>query len=209
MPARHETYDPDPVALHKQLLCYAEDLNVLMQQLSDKQQLEQLAYHDGLTGLPNRRLLEDRLQQTLSQAQRLGIGLSVLFIDLDHFKPVNDKFGHAVGDQVLQEVSRRLGKSVRQGDTVARLGGDEFVLLLPSTWRSEDVAWVANTVLRELSEPITIGEIELTIGASIGCARYPQDGSDSATLLKNADSAMYLAKRANESHFCFFDGQNH
>ena len=173
--------------------------------LSDTEQLSRLAYHDALTGLPNRRLLEDRLTQALSLAQREGTGLSLFFIDLDRFKPINDGLGHEVGDLVLQEVARRLKKAVRQGDTAARVGGDEFVILLQSAVLAEDVESIASTVLAKLSEPITAGKHQLLIGASIGCARFPQDGSDMGTLLKHADSAMYAAKRFGGNHFCFHE----
>lgn len=178
--------------------------------LNDTEQLARLAYHDALTGLPNRRLLEDRLAQALSLAKREGSGLSLFFIDLDRFKPINDEFGHEVGDLVLQEVARRLKKSVRQGDTAARVGGDEFVILLQSAVRTEDVESIASTVLSKLSQPIKVASHQLLLGASIGCARFPQDGSDMATLLKHADSAMYAAKRFGGNHFCFheFEGKH-
>ncbi len=174
-------------------------------QHTDTEQLSRLAYHDALTGLPNRRLLEDRLTQALSQMKRDGSGLSLLFIDLDRFKPINDALGHEVGDLVLQEISQRLKKSVRQGDTAARVGGDEFVILLQNTVRREDVQNIANTLLTALTEPIIAGEQKLLLGASIGCSRYPQDGDDIGVLLKNADSAMYSAKRSGGNHFCFFE----
>ena len=173
--------------------------------LNDTEQLSRLAYHDALTGLPNRRLLEDRLTQSLSVAQREGTGLSLFFIDLDRFKPINDGLGHEVGDLVLQEVARRLKKSVRQGDTAARVGGDEFVILLQSVVRAEDLESIASTVLSKLSEPITAANHQLLVGASIGCARFPQDGSDMGTLLKHADNAMYAAKRFGGNHFCFHE----
>jgi len=171
----------------------------------DTAQLSHLAYHDTLTGLPNRRLFDDRLAQSLNVAQRDDSGFSLLFIDLDRFKPINDKLGHEVGDVVLKEVSLRLKKSVRQGDFAARVGGDEFVILLPHAVRTEDVQSIGNIVLSNLSQPIQAGEHHLLIGASIGCARYPVDGLDSAALLKHADSAMYAAKRFGGNHFCFFE----
>ena len=172
---------------------------------SSTEQLSRLAYHDALTGLPNRRLLDDRLAQAFNQAQRDGTGMSVLFIDLDRFKPINDQLGHEVGDLLLQEIAKRLKKSVRQGDTAARVGGDEFVILLQSAVRREDVVNIINKVLSRLSQPITAGAHQLLVGASIGCARYPQDSTDVATLLKHADSAMYAAKRFGGNHFCFFE----
>jgi diguanylate cyclase (GGDEF)-like protein len=174
-------------------------------QRNDSDQLARMAYHDTLTGLPNRSLLEDRMAQSLSRAKRDGTGLSLFFIDLDRFKPINDQLGHEVGDQVLQEVARRLEKSVRQGDTAARVGGDEFVILLQSVVRAEDVESIANVVLSRLSAPVVVGEHQLLVGASIGCARYPQDGGDLGTLLKHADQAMYAAKRLGGSHFCLHE----
>ena len=176
-------------------------------QRNDSDHLARMAYHDTLTGLPNRRLLEDRVAQSLALAHRDGTSLSLFFIDLDRFKPINDKLGHEVGDQVLQEVARRLKKSVRQGDTAARVGGDEFVILLQSAVRSEDLESIADGVLSKLSAPIVVGEHQLLVGASIGCARYPQDGGDLGTLLKNADRAMYAAKRFGGNHFCLHEDQ--
>jgi diguanylate cyclase (GGDEF)-like protein/PAS domain S-box-containing protein len=176
-------------------------------QRNDSDQLTHMAYHDTLTGLPNRSLLEDRVVQSLGRAHRDGTGLSLFFIDLDRFKPINDKLGHEVGDQVLQEVARRLEKSVRKGDTAARLGGDEFVILLQSVVRAEDVESIANAVLSRLSAPIMVGEHKLLVGASIGCARYPQDGGDLGALLKHADQAMYAAKRLGGSHFCLHESR--
>jgi diguanylate cyclase (GGDEF)-like protein/PAS domain S-box-containing protein len=172
---------------------------------NDSAQLARMAYHDTLTCLPNRSLLEDRMAQSLSRAQRDSTGLSLFFIDLDRFKPINDKLGHEVGDRVLQEVSRRLERSVRQGDTAARVGGDEFVILLQNVVRAEDVESIANVLLSRFSAPVVVGEHQLLVGASIGCARYPQDGGDLATLLKHADQAMYAAKRLGGSHFCFHE----
>ena len=167
------------------------------QRLAD--QLSQLAYHDGLTGLPNRLQLEDRLQQSIAQASRSHGGLALLFIDLDHFKPINDRFGHAVGDQVLREVARRLQGQLRAADLVARLGGDEFVVLLSTLTQTEDCLLVADKLLLTLAEPMLIGNQRLQVGASVGLARYPESGSDAASLLRSADAAMYAAKVAGRS----------
>lgn len=166
--------------------------------------LTRMAYHDALTGLPNRRLLQDRLAHALSQAQRDDAGLSLLFIDLDRFKPINDKLGHVIGDLVLQEVGKRLRRSVRQGDTVARIGGDEFVILLHNSVRN-NVQNIANIVRSKIGEPIDVAGHRVQVGVSIGCARYPQDATDSAALHKHADSAMYEAKRQGGNTLCFFD----
>lgn len=171
---------------------------------SDIKQLTQLAYHDSLTGLPNRSLLEERLGQAMTEANRESTGLSVLFLELNGFKAINDDFGHDVGDLVLQEVSVRLKASVRRSDTVARVGGNEFVILLHRTDCAAVVESIVNTLLKKLAAPIQVSQHQVIIGASIGCSRFPQDGDDMATLLKRADSAMYGAKRFG-THFCFYE----
>ncbi len=171
---------------------------------SDARQLAELAYHDALTGLPNRRKLDELMTEAIATASRKGTGLCVMYLDLDQFKPVNDELGHAAGDQVLIEVAARLRTSVRQSDTVARVGGDEFVILLQGPVTDEGAYSVASNVLIALKDPITAGQRSVRIGVSIGCARYPLDGDDAATLLQNADSAMYAAKRF-ALEFSFFD----
>lgn len=171
---------------------------------SDIRQLTQLAYHDSLTGLPNRRLLEERLKQAMTDASRASTGLSVLFLDLNHFKSINDELGHEVGDMVLQMTGTRLLAAVRRGDTVARVGGDEFVVLLQNVDSTVIIESIVNALLETLAVPILAGQHQLSVGASIGCARFPQDGRDMATLLKNADAAMYGAKRFG-THFCFYE----
>jgi len=163
------------------------------QRLAD--QLSQLAYHDGLTGLPNRVRFEDRLQHAIVHARRGKGPLALLFIDLDHFKPINDQHGHAVGDQVLCEVARRLQSVLRTADTVARIGGDEFVVLLSTLAQLDDCGLVADKLLQTLVEPMTIGTLQLRIGASVGVARWPESGEDAAALLRAADAAMYAAKQ--------------
>lgn len=175
---------------------------------ANAEQLSRLAYHDSLTELANRRLLEDRLAQAMGHAQREGTGLSLLFIDLDRFKSINDKLGHEAGDAVLKEVARRLRDSVRQGDIAARVGGDEFVILLQRTGRRDDVVKVANNVLFRLTQPIVVNADQLLVGASIGGVCFPEDGSDMATLLKHADQAMYDAKRFGGNYFCFFEPED-
>jgi diguanylate cyclase (GGDEF)-like protein/PAS domain S-box-containing protein len=169
-----------------------------------EKELSNLAYHDTLTGLPNRRLLEDRAEQALAASRRDGSGVTVMYLDLDRFKPVNDSLGHEIGDIVLQLASRRMSDALREGDTVARVGGDEFVILALGTSCDEEVASIAQKIIEVLATPIIVGEHELLIGGSIGCARFPQDGGDIATLLKHADIAMYAAKQAGGNHFCLF-----
>ena len=163
------------------------------------EQLSQLAYHDGLTGLPNRLRLEDHLQQAIALAGRRHEPLALLFIDLDRFKPINDQHGHAVGDQVLCEVARRLQASLRAADLVARLGGDEFVVLLTTLASHEDCLLVADKLMLALAEPMQIGALTLQVGASMGVARHPESGNTVAELLRSADAAMYQVKQAGRS----------
>jgi diguanylate cyclase (GGDEF)-like protein/PAS domain S-box-containing protein len=166
-----------------------------------EERVRNLAYHDPLTGLPNRRLFNDRLAVALAQAHRRRQPLAVLFLDLDHFKLINDSFGHGLGDLLLQRAALRLIASVREGDTVARLGGDEFILLLPGLGRAEDVGRVAEKVLDALRQPLLLGERELTVSASMGISVYPDDGADVESLVKNADAAMYRAKDKGRDRF--------
>ena len=168
---------------------------------------QHLADHDALTGLPNRRLLEDRLTQALALSYRNRKQTAVMFIDLDRFKAVNDTLGHAVGDQLLKEVARRLVKQLRVGDTICRIGGDEFVVVLPEIKRSADGANVAQKVLDELSRPIQVEENSLAVTPSIGIAIYPDDGRDAETLIRNSDAAMYHAKELGRANYQFFTAQ--
>jgi diguanylate cyclase (GGDEF)-like protein/PAS domain S-box-containing protein len=170
-----------------------------------ERKLSDLANHDTLTALPNRRLLDDRAEQALAAARRDGSCVSVLYIDLDRFKPINDRLGHGIGDIVLQQVAGRLRAAVREGDTVARVGGDEFVILALGSGLDADLSRIAGKAIEVLSAPFVAGEHELLIGASIGGARYPQDGQEMAALLKHADLAMYAAKEAGGNHFCLFE----
>jgi diguanylate cyclase (GGDEF)-like protein/PAS domain S-box-containing protein len=167
------------------------------------------AYHDALTGLPNRLLFRDRLNIAVVQAKRHGGMLAVMFIDLDRFKSINDELGHAAGDQLLQAVSARLSKCLRQGDTVARLGGDEFTLLLPNISQRIDAENAARKVLTVLGQPFRIGQQEHTTGASIGIAVYPDDGDTIDSLIQNADIAMYDVKAQGRNSFAFFSDARH
>ena len=165
--------------------------------------IQRLAYFDALTGLPNRLLLSDRCQHALRVAQRAHQPVALMFLDLDHFKNINDSLGHRVGDEVLVELAARLKATVREQDTVSRLGGDEFVLLLPDT-DAAGAARVADKLIRTALLPIQIEEHELTVTPSIGIALYPKDGLDLDTLSKCADAAMYQAKGEGRNSYRFF-----
>ena len=164
-----------------------------------------LAQHDFLTELPNRMLLNDRLTQAIASAQRHRTSLAVLFLDVDHFKHINDSLGHAIGDQVLQSIAQRLVACVRRSDTVSRQGGDEFVLLLSEVARTEDAAFTADKILAAVSRPHRIGHQDLHVTVSVGIGVYPDDGADAETLLKNADIALFQAKAHGRSNHQFFE----
>ena len=166
--------------------------------------LEFLATHDALTGLPNRTLLRDRLDEAISRAQRDGLEVAVLFLDLDRFKSINDTLGHSVGDELLGLVATRLRNAVRDVDTVSRMGGDEFAIILGDCRDSSDVATLAHKLRELISHCFVVETRELFVTASIGISCYPQDGTDAATLLKNADIAMYRAKESGPNLYQFF-----
>lgn len=169
------------------------------------EQLKFRAYHDGLTGLPNRQLLVERLNQEMAHTRRNGKQLAVLFLDLDRFKKVNDSLGHDVGDRLLCQVAERLISSTREGDTVARMGGDEFVVLLPGLGNAQQAARLAGEMLGLMAEPFLIDGGTSYVGASIGVAIFPNDGSIAPELLKKADMAMYRAKATGRGRIIFFE----
>ncbi|MEO8215531.1 MAG: PAS domain S-box protein [Acidobacteriota bacterium] len=172
-----------------------------------EEQIRHLAYHDVLTGLPNRLLLKDRLSVALSRAQREKSEVAVLFLDLDNFKKINDSLGHNIGDRLLQEVASRLTGCTREADTVARLGGDEFVILLPMLAQAEDAVLIARKVLEIFKQPFR-GVVEgrdLFLTTSIGISVFPEDGRDPETILKNADTAMYQAKEFGRDNYQMFN----
>jgi len=169
-----------------------------------EQEIHQLANYDILTGLPNRNLLHDRLQQAIIQAGRSQNSVGVLFLDLDRFKGINDSLGHRAGDQLLRTVAERLRVCVRESDTLSRIGGDEFVIILSMVSDEDGISSAATKVLGIISEPFVIEGQELYLTASIGIAVYPNDGSDVQTLLKHADLAMYQAKDLDRNNFQFF-----
>ncbi len=156
--------------------------------------LQYMAQYDVLTGLPNRMLFDDRLQVALARADRDGERLSLLYLDLDHFKPVNDRFGHAVGDLLLQEVARRIRNCVRESDTVCRIGGDEFVVLLNSVQAPQDALAAAEKICSAINQPLMQAGHRLQVASSIGLAYYPEHGREPVQLKRNADAAMYRAK---------------
>jgi diguanylate cyclase (GGDEF)-like protein/PAS domain S-box-containing protein len=180
-------------------------VQVAVRDISDRKRSEErmtaLAYRDALTGLPNRRLFNDRLGIALAQARRYRHRLAVVFVDLDRFKPVNDTLGHAAGDELLQLVAERLSACVRLGDTVARLAGDEFTLLLPGIHYVEDVSKVSQKLTEAMRRPFRLRGQEVHVSASGGISIYPDDAQDAEALLANADIAMYRAKQHGRDNF--------
>ncbi|MEO8751794.1 MAG: diguanylate cyclase [Casimicrobiaceae bacterium] len=173
--------------------------------LKDAQQkLEQLANVDALTGLPNRRLLLDRMEQAAHRAQRNNTGMAVMFIDLDDFKQVNDSLGHDVGDLLLREAAIRMQSCIRLSDSIGRIGGDEFAIVVEEAHGPADAAQVCARIVAALAAPFVLAGHRITTAASVGIAVYPDDGSDAATLLRNADMAMYRAKDAGRNRCAFF-----
>lgn len=170
------------------------------------EQLEHQAFHDNLTGLPNRSTFDDKLNTAISYANRQDEHLAVMFLDLDRFKDINDTLGHDMGDQLLIELSSRLKKCLRGSDTLARFGGDEFAVLTLNTSQNH-AADIATKLIDEIKQPVVIDGLNLQVTTSIGVSIYPQDGRDATTIVKHADTAMYSSKAAGRNQFCFFDKQ--
>jgi len=183
---------------------YVGVLTDISERKAAQARIEHMAQHDPLTDLPNRTLLADRMQQAIAHAQRSNRRVALLFVDLDHFKHINDSLGHSIGDRVLMEVSRRLVDEVRASDTVARLSGDEFVILLPEAGGIEGVVRVVSGITNAIAEPIQLEGHRIRLSASIGVSLFPKDGSEGSVLLTNADHAMYHAKAAGRSTYRFF-----
>jgi diguanylate cyclase (GGDEF)-like protein/PAS domain S-box-containing protein len=188
----------------KILGCFAVTTDITEHKLTEER-IQQVAHHDSLTGLPNRLLFNDRLQQAISLARREARQFALLYLDLDRFKPVNDSLGHAAGDGLLQAVAKRILRQVRESDTVARVGGDEFTVILPDIVRREEAEIVAKKIIAAIVVPFQVGSQKqsVEIGTSIGIAIYPANGQDANALVKVADAAMYSAKQeGNSFRFC-------
>lgn len=183
---------------------YVGVLTDISERKAAQARIEHMAQHDPLTDLPNRVLLADRMHQAIAQAERSQRGAAVLFVDLDHFKHINDSLGHSAGDRVLIEVARRIVDSVRASDTVGRLSGDEFVVLLPEIGGVEGVVRVVAGITSAITEPLQIEGNRIRMSASIGVSLFPKDGRDASALLTNADHAMYHAKTAGRATYRFF-----
>ena len=166
-----------------------------------EKKIRQLAYHDTLTGLPNRVLFNDRLTLALAHAHRNQQKMALMFLDLDHFKHINDTLGHRFGDQFLQVVGDRLTRLLRRGDTVARMGGDEFMMLLPEISKVKDSEKIAQKILKAFRKPFVLDGHKLFVTSSIGIAIYPTDGEDADTLIRIADMAMYRAKDLGRDNY--------
>ncbi len=172
-----------------------------------QQRIQHLAYHDNLTGLPNRSLLQDRLARSIARAERAHRKVAVLFVDLDNFKNINDSLGHDVGDELLRQVARRLAECVRIEDTIARQGGDEFIVLLDNLEDGRGASVVAQKVLQALRQPFQLGGTEQHVSGCVGIALFPDDGRDPQTLMKNADTAMFHGKGLGKNTYQYFTPQ--
>jgi len=184
--------------------CFAVTTDITEHKLTEER-IQRVAHHDGLTGLPNQLLFNDRLSQAISLAKRDSRQFALLYLDLDKFKPVNDALGHSAGDELLKAVATRIRQLVRESDTVARIGGDEFTVILRDIARREEAETVARKIIAAVATPFQLGSQKhsVGIGTSIGIAIYPADGRDADALVKAADSAMYSAKQAGNSfRFC-------
>ncbi len=193
----------DLLEVHKRIHNMLE-VRLLYKELAQySKQQQELALHDALTGLPNRRLLEDRIETTLQHASRNQTKAAIMYLDLDGFKAINDTYGHAYGDEILKMVASRLVGSSRKEDTVARIGGDEFVIVLGSVASLRDAQEPASKLVEVVSEPYFIKDLKLTLSTSIGISLYPDDADNVDALIATADNALYEAKRAGKNRFCY------
>jgi len=203
--AKSLLYEAESAKRLQEQRLYQEKLAQQNQKLFDAQRnLHHQAHHDTLTNLPNRLLFLDRLNQAIKHAKRYEKQLAVLFMDLDHFKEINDTLGHDAGDQLLITVARKLESAIRKSDTVARLGGDEFTLILEDIEESNDIITITQKILYLMTQPVSIEDNEFYTSFSIGIALYPNDGESAETLLKNADAAMYRVKEEGRNNYQFY-----
>lgn len=196
-----------PVEIHNAVMEYHgnDAIVIAMRDISDRIKHEEkmsfLAFHDVLTGLPNRRVLDDRLGQSIMQAKRNDKIGTLLYIDLDGFKKVNDLYGHDIGDLFLKEVARRLKTVTRESDTVARIGGDEFAILLSSVSGKDGLEIFGNKVLAAFNKPFSIENLELDIALSVGATLFPRTNDSTREVIKRADKAMYISKSEGDNKF--------
>jgi len=211
--SKDRTVSPLPLRRRDELGQLARSFQEMQQEIVEhlnqlnesRNALDHLAQHDPLTGLPNRRMFFERLQQAIANARRTHQPLALLFIDLDYFKEINDNHGHALGDEVLKAVARLLSSATREVDTVARLGGDEFVILFNVLEDPQDIQRVVYKLHERFQSPLRIDGLALNVRASIGVSRYPEDGDSAERLMQHADRAMYAAKNDGRNTFAFHD----
>lgn len=195
-----EIKGPDQRSLH--YACFFSDITAIKDY---QRQLEHIAYYDPLTGLPNRVMLSERLQQAKAQAQRRGTSLAIVYLDLDGFKPVNDRYGHQTGDRMLVGIAHAMREALRGGDSIARFGGDEFVAFISDLEQPGDCLPVLQRLLEAAATTVHVGELDLSVSASLGVSIYPQDDGDIDQLVRHADQAMYLAKQNGKNQIQFYD----
>jgi len=197
----HVTYTTNTFHEHEEGTQFIITFRDISTRKKHEEQIQHFAYHDYLTNLPNRRLFTDRLNMELAHAKREQSNLAIMFLDLDGFKNVNDKFGHDIGDEILQETARRIQRIIRKTDTVARMGGDEFILLLPKIEQQTDAAIIARKIVAAIAKPIVTGSVTHSISTSAGISFFPTDGDDHDTLVAKADYAMYCVKKRGKNNF--------
>jgi diguanylate cyclase (GGDEF)-like protein len=195
---------PIPVSGGGEIAKLIKAVNTLVQGPSAKDEVHQQAHTDPLTGLANRRALVAALDDVMKRGYRGKKEVSLMFLDLDGFKPINDTYGHEVGDEVLKTVAKRLGACVRDDDVICRLGGDEFVLMFPGLVDRDSIKQRADMVLQQINEPYWVGDARVTMGVSIGIAIAPQDGTDGEGILNASDEAMYVAKKQGKNQYAFY-----